>query len=190
MWTKIRIVTAIGLTATLLSSCDRQLPPPTPVSQEEVTTSQAAESNDAGSEAAPTPPLPQKIVSGEAQKFLKAINSDNPSAIRSYFPVDYPESELAPDSTSMHFIHHALRPILAKGAMDAKEVAREGHLFMVVFYLIPFEKRLNDKAYLESDYMKTFFVCNFDDTSGRWILSSPIMCYDETEGPYEPQPDV
>lgn len=136
-------------------------------------------------EAVVVPPLSQAVVSREAAAFIKALKADNPAVIRPYFPANYPAAELAPDAPDMLFIRDGLKPLIANGDVDAKEVSREGHTFSVLFYRKPFANRLNDKTYLESNYLKTFFVCNFDDTSGRWILSHPIMCYDETEGPYE-----
>ncbi len=120
-----------------------------------------------------------------AAAFVTAIRSGNMSALRAYFPKDYPSSELAPNAPAIRFTKNALLPIVREGPIEAKETARKGHLFSILFYQARFKGRLDSKSYLEKDYLKSFFVCNFDDSTGRWILADPIMCYDETEGPYE-----
>ena len=169
----------------LLIACDQHPAKAPDTSQTVAEAHETASHNDVSSVTEVVPPLPQKVVSREAAAFIAALKSDDPAIIRAYFPADYPEVELKPDAPDMLFIHDRLRPLIAKGAMEGREMSREGHVFSVLFYLKPFANRLEDKRYLESNYMKTFFVCNFDDTSGRWVLSHPIMCFDETEGPYE-----
>jgi len=120
-----------------------------------------------------------------AAAFVDAIRSGNMSALRAYFPQDYPASELAPNAPDVTFTKDTLLPIVRGGPMGAKETVRKGHLFAILFYQMRFKERLDSKTYLEKDYLKSFFVCNFDDSTGRWILADPIMCYDETEGPFE-----
>ncbi|MCR6658385.1 MAG: hypothetical protein NVV72_03225 [Asticcacaulis sp.] len=169
----------------LLVACNQHQAQAPDKPQDVAEASQTASHNDVSSVTEVVPPLPQEVVSREAAAFITALKADDPAIIRAYFPSDYPEVELKPDAPDMLFIRDRLRPLIAKGAMDGREMSREGHIFSVLFYRKPFANRLEDRTYLESDYMKTFFVCNFDDTSGRWILSHPIMCFDETEGPYE-----
>ena len=169
----------------LLIGCDQPPVQPLIEQQDVISASEAVSHNDASSVTEVVPPLSQEVVSRESAAFIAALKADDPAIIRAYFPADYPEAELKSDAPDMLFIHDTLRPLIAKGAMDARETFREGHIFSVLFYRKSFTNRLEDKTYLESGYLKTFFVCNFDDTSGRWVLSHPIMCFDETEGPYE-----
>ena len=183
----MRYIISLGpvLSFCLLVACD-QHPARAPDNPQDVAeASQTASHNVVSSVTEVVPSLPQEVVSREAAAFIAALKSDNPAFVRAYFPADYPEVELKPDAPDIIFIHERLRPLIAKGAMDGKEMSREGHVFSILFYRKSFAARLADKTYLENEYMKTFFVCNFDDTSGRWILSHPIMCFDETEGPYE-----
>jgi len=168
-----------------LVACDPQPVRQTPVKAQATVTSEVVSGLDSSVETEVVPPLSQAVVSREAGAFIKALNADNPAIVSAYFPVNYPAAELAPDAPDMLFIRDTLRPLIAKGPMNANEVGREGHVFSILFYQTSFTNRLEDQAYLESDYLKTFFVCQFDDTNGRWILSHPIMCFDETEGPYE-----
>jgi hypothetical protein len=169
----------------LLIACNLQPAEAPDLSQAVAEASETTSHNDVSSVTEVVSPLPQEVVSREAAEFIAALKSDDPAIIRGYFPTGYPEVELKADAPDMLFIRDRLRPLIAKGAMDGREMSRDGHIFSVLFYRKPFANRLEDRAYLEKEYMKTFFVCNFDDTSGRWILSHPIMCFDETEGPYE-----
>lgn len=169
----------------LLIACDQHPAKAPDPSQTVAEAFETASHNDVSSVTEVVRPLPQEVVSREAVAFIAALKSDDPAIIHAYFPADYPEVELKPEAPDMLFIRDKLRPLIAKGTMDGREMSREGHVFSVLFYRKPFANRLEDKTYLESEYLKTFFVCNFDDTSGQWILSHPIMCFDETEGPYE-----
>ncbi len=74
--------------------------------------------------------------------------------------------------------------------MSATEISRSGHVFSVLFYQSGHVKQLSDPGYWREAYQRTLFVCNFDDASGRWMAAAPVLCYDESEGPFEPAPDV
>lgn len=44
-------------------------------------------------------------------------------------------------------------------------------------------------GFLENDYMTGYFSCQLVNHNGHWLLTESL-CYSETEGPFEAEPDV
>ena len=42
-----------------------------------------------------------------------------------------------------------------------------------------------DDEWLQAHYMKDLFACNFAMAKGRWIFGPSLLCFDETESPFE-----
>lgn len=48
---------------------------------------------------------------------------------------------------------------------------------------------LKPDVFLEGQYLENYFSCSFTRVDGRWFLRESV-CFSETEGPFEVEPDV
>ncbi len=124
------------------------------------------------------PPHTQAEIDAGAETFMQAISSDNPDLLAAYY-------DIPPEKVDVDFAHITLRKIVADAPVSAKELWRDGDRFSVLFYQTRFKGQISQSHYQQTQYLKSFFVCNFTEAKGRWKVANPVLCYDETEGPYE-----
>lgn len=144
----------------------------------------AAQANMSSADASPVslpvgPPLSDAEIEAGAQGFLRAILSDDDNKLLAF----YPGTEIS--SVDTEFAHTTLRKIVKGRSIATRQLWRQGNKVSIEFYQTQYKSRLDEKDYQQKDYLKTFFVCNFSDASGHLMISDPVLCYDETEGPYE-----
>lgn len=129
------------------------------------------------SSAAPIVEAPPRLSDKEAgAAFLNALKSGD-EALKAYGWRD--------DATSAAKAHmQKLRDIALTNTLVAVEYARGGPIAMVIFYRPEDEAQLYDAQWRRDSYLKTLFVCNFEDTSTRWKFTDPLYCYSEDPSPF------
>lgn len=135
------------------------------------------------------PLLTQAELDAKAGQFVAAIESRNIDRLRGFYPEGYSGDTFAPDAIDPTFARTTLFTVVDGNAMAAQEISNDGsRIVSILFYRRSVAARINDMAYLQEMFDKTLFVCNFDISADRWVVAQPILCYDETTGPFDAAP--
>ena len=152
--------------------------PETPPASAPVSESVAASASEAmASSSDDGGPTYSDLIQG--QRFLAALKAGNDHLAVYGLPPRPSDADIA------HF--NQMRAIAAKEDLIAVEYAGGPGESAIVF-LPPADQShvlSADQAFLQKNYMKTLFACDFHITGGHWTFGDPPYCYSKGKGPFE-----
>lgn len=132
-------------------------------------------------------PLPNE--SQQCQAFLNAIKNGNANQLATFgVPLDR-RGKLFEYDQALIQVH--LKPVLSQNNLTCSVTDRfENGQIRVMIYPVKFGNQIRQKDlnFLRNEYFKSYFACEFSIVSGKW-KSVPNLCFNETHGPFEAEPD-
>ena len=70
--------------------------------------------------------------------------------------------------------------------VSIKLIKQKNNVITVLFYPRKYSNQMNDLSFLENEWMKKYFACEFEIINGTWEFYQNV-CFAETDGPYPPE---
>ncbi len=125
----------------------------------------------------------------QCQLFLNAIKNGDASQLSGFgVPLEQPGKLFEHDQA---LIQEFLRPVLSQNDLVCTVTDRlKNGQIRIMIYPVKFGHKIRQKDlnFLRNEYFKNYFACEFSIVSGKW-KSVPNLCFNETHGPFEAEPD-
>jgi hypothetical protein len=129
----------------------------------------------------------------KALTFVRALLSKDLHSLKKYGVTDeffMPSGKLRPEIHDFLYGKipgwRSAREIAEDGKLTAVVVPQDDNQVIVIYVSKERKERLKDIEFLQSEWMKQYFACQFDTREDPWKLHMNF-CFAETDGPYPPE---
>jgi hypothetical protein len=125
----------------------------------------------------------------QCQAFLDALKNENAIQLATFGVPLMKRGKLFDYDQELIQVH--LKPVLSQDNLTCSVTDRvDGGIIRIMIYPARFAHQIQeqDMEFLKSQYGKNYFACEFSTISGKW-KSVPNLCFNETHGPFEAEPD-